>query len=480
MLLKEVTAGLRSAARTGLLDDPDIADVTHDSRRVRPGALFCCVPGSTTDGHDFAAGAVAAGATALLCQRELPLDVAQVLVDDPRAAMAIAAATFHGFPAQAMRMVGITGTNGKTTTVAMVQAMLDTNAIRTAIIGTLTAHAPGIPPTTPDSPDLQAMLAAFRDDGFAAVAMEVSSHALTMARVDAITYDVAAFTNLSRDHLDLHGTMEDYFAAKARLFTADKARTAVICVDDEWGGRLAGLAADAGLDVARCSVRDLVTDGVEGPQATVRWHGAQGTLHLAGRHNWANAVVAATIGEVLGLNPQQVLDGLGALQSVDGRFEYVDAGQPFSVVVDYAHTPDGVEVALRAARGAIGVDGQVTIVFGAGGERDRTKRPLMAAIAEQLADRVILTSDNPRHEDPRAILEEMRTGLRDPSGVTIDPDRTAAIRLGVESASPGDLVLIAGKGHETTQTIGDEVFPFDDRDVARGVLASMGYGGPAT
>ncbi len=472
MLLEEVAEAL-GASVTGD-GDPDIADVTHDSRRVHPGALFCCVPGATNDGHDFAARAVADGAVALLVERKLPLDVAQIVVDDVRAAMAIAAATLHGFPARAMRMVGITGTNGKTTTVAMVQAMLEANAIRTAVIGTLQSQA-GMPPTTPDSPDLQAMLAARRDEGYAAVAMEVSSHALVMARVDAITYDVAAFTNLSQDHLDVHGTMENYFAAKARLFTPERARTAVICIDGEWGARLAGMAEDAGVEVIRCSVRDLVTDGVEGPRATVRWHGAQGTLHLAGRHNWANAVVAANIGEVLGLDARQVLNGLGTLKSVDGRFEYVEAGQPFSVVVDYAHTPDGVEVALRAARGAVGVDGQITIVVGAGGDRDRAKRPLMAAIAEQLADRVVLTSDNPRNEDPRAILEEMRTGLRDPSGVTIIPDRAAAIRLALESAAPGDLVLIAGKGHETTQTIGADVLPFDDRDVARTVLSSMGY-----
>ena len=475
MLLEEV-AGALDAAVTGD-GDPEIVDVTHDSRRVTRGVLFCCLPGATSDGHDFAAVAVDAGAVALVCERPLQLAVPQLIVPDARRAMAIAAATVHGHPARSLRMVGVTGTNGKTTTVAMVQAMLDANAIRTATIGTLSAHAPGAPPNTPESSDLQTLLAGSRDEGYDAVAMEVSSQALAAARVDAITYDVAAFTNLSQDHLDLHGTMEAYFAAKAQLFTPDRARAAVVCVDDDWGARLAGLTADAGLDVVRCSVRDLVIDHVDGPHASVRWHAAQGTLHLAGEHNLANAVVAANIGELLGLNAQQALDGLGTLQSVDGRFEFVDAGQPFSVVVDYAHTPDGVEVALRAARGAVGPEGRVTVVIGAGGDRDRAKRPLMAAMAEQLADRVILTSDNPRHEDPRAILDEMQTGLRDPSGVTTDPDRAAAIRLAVESAAPGDVVLIAGKGHETTQTIGDAVIDFDDREVARAVLASLGYGG---
>jgi UDP-N-acetylmuramoyl-L-alanyl-D-glutamate--2,6-diaminopimelate ligase len=356
----------------------------------------------------------------------------------------------------------------------MVEAMLDANEIRTTTIGTLSAHAPGAPPNTPESSDLQALLATYRDDDYAAVAMEVSSRALVARRVDEIVYDVAAFTNLSQDHLNEHGTMEAYFAAKAELFTRERARAAVVCVDDAWGGRLAGLAADAGLDVVRCSVRDVVIDHYEGSRVAIRWHGAQGTLHLAGEHNVANAVVAANIGEVLGLHAAAALDGLGALKSVPGRFEYIEAGQPFAVVVDYAHTPDGVEVVLRAARQTVSEDSEVTIVVGCGGDRDRAKRPLMAAVAEQMADRVILTSDNPRHEDPRAILNEMQTGLRDPSRVIIDPDRAAAIRLAIESAAPGGIVLIAGKGHETTQTIGDTEFPFDDRDVARAVLAELG------
>jgi UDP-N-acetylmuramoyl-L-alanyl-D-glutamate--2,6-diaminopimelate ligase len=286
-------------------------------------------------------------------------------------------------------------------------------------------------------------------------------------RVDGTTFSVGVFTNLSRDHLDFHETMDDYFAAKAELFTRERTRTAVVCVDDEWGSRLAGMAEDAGLEVVRCSRRDMVIDHFEAGRTEIRWHGAHGVLHLAGEHNVANAVVAANIGEVLGLNPSAVLDGLGALRSVPGRFEYVDAGQPFAVVVDYAHTPDGVEVALRAARQVVGEDARVTVVVGCGGDRDRAKRPLMAAVAEAMADHVFLTSDNPRHEDPRAILEEMKTGLRDPSRVVIEPDRAAAIRLAVAEAAPGDIVLIAGKGHETYQTIGDTDFPFDDREVAR-------------
>lgn len=475
MLLHEVVADASVIAREGDAD-PEITAVTHDSRRVTPGTLYCCLPGATVDGHDFAEAAVARGAAALLCERPLPLAVPQVIVASARRSMAYAAAALHGYPAASMRMVGVTGTNGKTTTVAMVQAMLDANGVRTATLGTLAARLPDAPPTTPDSSDLQALLAAFRDDGFAAVAMEVSSEGLVAARVDAITYDVAAFTNLSQDHLNVHGTMENYFAAKAQLFTPDRARAAVICVDDEWGSRLAGIAVDRGVAVTRCSVRDILVDHVDGPHATVRWHGGRGVVHLAGEHNLANAVVAATIGELLGLTSDEALAGLATLRRVAGRFEYVEAGQPFAVVVDYAHTPDGVAVALRAARRAVGQDGRVTVVLGAGGDRDPAKRPQMAAIAEELADRVVLTSDNPRSEDPRAILEQMHAGLRDPGRVVSEPDRAIAIRAALTGAEPGDLVLIAGKGHETTQTIGDQVLPFDDREVARAALAEMGFG----
>ncbi len=475
MLLQEIVAGLEVNAVVGD-GDPEVTSVTHDSRRVGPGALYCCLPGSTVDGHDFAAAAVSQGAVAVLCERTLDVAVPQIVVPSARRAMAVAAANAYGRPAESLRMVGVTGTNGKTTTVAMVQAMLDANGMRTATLGTLAARLPGAPPTTPDSSDLQALLAGFRDAAFVAVAMEVSSEGLEAARVDAITYDVAAFTNLSPDHLNVHGTMENYFAAKAQLFTPERCRAAVICIDTDWGSRLAGIATDVGVAVTRCSVRDAVIEYVEGPHSAVRWHGARGTVHLAGEHNLANAVVAANIGEVLGLTPDQALAGLGSLTSLDGRFEYVEVGQPFAVVVDYAHTPDGVAVALRAARRAASPDGRVTIVVGAGGDRDPSKRPQMAAIAEDLADRVVLTSDNPRSEDPRAILEEMQKGLRDPGRVVLETDRARAIALALDGAEPGDLVLIAGKGHETTQTIGDQVLPFDDREVARHALRVRGYG----
>lgn len=471
MLLSEVAAALdvHEIANDG---DPVIVDVTHDSRQVVAGSLFCCLPGAVVDGHDFAQRAIDAGAVALLCERVLPLAVPQVVVPDARVAMASAAAAQWGHPARDMRMVGVTGTNGKTTIVSMVAAISELNERAALSIGTL-----GGARTTPESSDLQRVLAEAYAAGTDTVAMEVSSHALVAHRVDGIVYDVAAFTNLSHEHLDFHKTMEDYFLAKAILFTPEHASRAVICVDDEWGSRLAGLAEDRGLPVVRCSVHDAVIEGFDGRLTSFRWHGAQGSLQMAGRHNISNAVVAANIAELLGLSAQQALDGLAALPSVPGRFEPVEVGQPFLVVVDYAHTPGALEVALDAARSVVRGDGRVSVVVGCGGEKDRAKRPLMAAVCESMADSVLLTSDNPRHEDPRAILEEMQTGLRDPAGVLIDPDRASAIRTAIAAAAPGDVVLIAGKGHETTQTIGDDVLPFDDRLVARSVLEELGYAG---
>jgi UDP-N-acetylmuramoyl-L-alanyl-D-glutamate--2,6-diaminopimelate ligase len=465
VLLSQIAAALDVRERVGD-GDPDVADVTHDSRRVTAGALFCCVRGASVDGHEFASTAVDAGAVALLCERVLPLDVPQVVVPDARRGAAFAAAACWGYPATSLRMVGVTGTNGKTTTVSMVEQMLNANSVRATSIGTLHS-VPGAPPTTPDATDLQRHLAALRDGAYDAVAMEVSSHALVSNRVDAITFDVAVFTNLSHEHLDFHGSMDAYFAAKASLFTPERTRVALICVDDEWGARLAGVAGDSGLPIVRYSVQDAVVEGYDGPRTTGRWHGAAATLQLSGRHNIANAVAAANVGEALGLEPQAALDGIASLAAVPGRFEYVDEGQPFSVVVDYAHTPAALEVALEAARTVVTGQGRVIVVVGAGGDKDRAKRPLMAAVCEERAGLVVLTSDNPRHEDPRAILEEMQTGLRDPSRVIIDPDRAAAIAFAINAAQVGDVVLIAGKGHETTQTIGDTVVDFDDRVVAR-------------
>jgi UDP-N-acetylmuramoyl-L-alanyl-D-glutamate--2,6-diaminopimelate ligase len=459
--LDELLAGVDVRDRRG--GNPEIAAVTHDSRAVRPGALYCCVPGATADGHDFADDAVAAGAAALLVERLLPVDAPQALVDSVRAAMAPAAAAFYGHPSRSLAVIGVTGTNGKTTTTFLVQAVLEADGRATTVLGTL-----GGTRTTPEAPELQAALAAARDDGAAAVAMEVSSHALVQHRVDAVDFAVAAFTNLSQDHLDYHGDMAAYYAAKALLFEAGRARVAVVDADDEWGRRLLD---DAGVPVRAYSLADAgdLETGADG--STFTWQGHPVRLRLGGRFNVSNALCAAVIADELGVAPDVVAHGLSSLQSVPGRFERVDAGQPFSVVVDYAHTPDGLAALLGAAREGLDDDGRVLLVFGCGGDRDRGKRPLMGAVAVNAADVAVLTSDNPRSEDPLAIIDEVRMGASSADNLVVEPDRAAAIALALDQARPGDIVVIAGKGHETGQTIGTTTLPFDDRDVARGLLS---------
>jgi UDP-N-acetylmuramoyl-L-alanyl-D-glutamate--2,6-diaminopimelate ligase len=460
-------------------DSIDIRSVEFDSRRVGEGSLFCCVPGAHTDGHLHAAEAVGRGASALLCERILDLDVTQARVAEGRLrpAMASVSAAFYGHPGADLRLVGVTGTNGKTTVTHLVRAILDRAGVPTGVIGTLAGER-----TTPESPDLQRRLAEFRDEGRAAVAMEVSSHALTEHRVDAIVFDVVAFTNLSRDHLDHHGSMEEYFAAKARLFEPGRARIAVVDVDDVWGRRLAaGLTDTAGpaLVAVRRSEADDVVARVGG--TTFRWRGRTVVLPLTGRFNVENALVAATVATTLGVEEDQVVDGLAAAPPVAGRMEVVGGDGPVPVVVDYAHTPAGLEASLAATRELVG-GGRLVCVFGCGGDRDQGKRPEMGAVASRLADVVVLTSDNPRSEDPMAIIEAIRAGLVTGPGaaeVLVEPDRAQAIRSAVDRAVPGDLVLLAGKGHETTQTAAGRSWPFDDRTEARRALEDRFGGGPA-
>ncbi len=443
----------------------EVSSIEFDSRRVRPGSLFCCVPGAHTDGHLHAADAVGRGATSVLCDHFLDLDVVQARVApaDLRPAMAGVSSAFYGHPSRSLRMAGVTGTNGKTTVTHLVSSILDRAGMRTGVVGTLVGER-----TTPEAPDLQARLAGFRDEGCQAVAMEVSSHALAQHRVDAIVFDVAAFTNLSRDHLDHHGSMEEYFAAKASLFEPARARTAVIAVDDPWGARLAS-ALDRP-DVLRVRWSEA-TDIVAAVGSTsFRWRGRAITLPLSGRFNVANALVAATMATVLGVDEDGVAEGLGAATPVPGRMEVVAAEDPFSVIVDYAHTPAGLEVALRAARHLAG-PARVICLFGCGGDRDLGKRPQMGEVASVLSDVVVITSDNPRSEDPLAIIDQIRTGVRAGVEVVVEPDRARAIERAVQSARPGDVVLLAGKGHETTQSAGGQSVPFDDRVEARRALA---------
>jgi UDP-N-acetylmuramoyl-L-alanyl-D-glutamate--2,6-diaminopimelate ligase len=449
----------------------DVTSVTLDSRTVVPGALFCCVQGSRVDGHDLAPDAVAAGAVAVLTERPLALDpaVVQLVVPAVRPAIGPLASALHGHPSRSLTLVGITGTNGKTTTTHLLRSVFQASGRSAEVIGTLSG-TPGAPPTTPDAPELQARLAAMRDAGVTAVAMEVSSHGLAMHRVDGTRFAAAAFTNLSQDHLDLHGTMEAYFAAKARLFDPAFTDLAVVCLDDPYGRLLRDAATVPTIGYSLADADDLRL----GPTgSTLRWRGVELRVPLAGRFNVANALCAATIAVELGIGVDAVAAGLAATPQVRGRFEPVDAGQPFGVVVDYAHTPDGLEQLLTAAREV--TDGRVIAVFGAGGDRDPAKRPRMGEVAGRLADVVVVTSDNPRSEDPDAIVDAITAGIADRSGTVVEPDRRAAIEAALGRAAPGDTVVIAGKGHETTQTVGAEVLPFDDVDVARAALARLGW-----
>jgi UDP-N-acetylmuramoyl-L-alanyl-D-glutamate--2,6-diaminopimelate ligase len=447
-----------------------VSSVEHDSRAARPGTLYCCLRGATADGHAFAPAAVAGGATALLVDHRLGaagLDtIAQVLVPDTRPAMGHLAAALHGHPSRAMTMVGITGTNGKTTVTNLVAAVLDHAGIAAGTIGTLTgAH------TTPESPELQARLAGFLAEGKRAVVMEVSSHALTYQRVAGCRFDVAVFTNLGRDHLDLHRTVEAYFAAKASLFQPALSARAVINADDEHGRRLLATVAIPAVTYSLDDVDDLRI----GPTShAYRWRGQLVEVAIGGRFNASNSLAAATVCAELGVPADVVAAGLRSAPAVPGRFEPVHAGQPFDVIVDFAHTPDGLREALVAARPE-GFTGAVIVVFGAGGDRDRAKRPEMGAVAAELADRVVITSDNPRSEDPLAIIGAITDGV-DPSyrdRLVTEPDRRRAIAAALAAARPGDVVVIAGKGHEHTQTIAGRQLPFDDRQVARELLEAL-------
>jgi UDP-N-acetylmuramoyl-L-alanyl-D-glutamate--2,6-diaminopimelate ligase len=442
-----------------------VTSVQFDSRQARAGTLFCCVPGERTDGHLHAADAVSRGATSLLCEHFLDLAVTQVQVPQGavRPAMAHMAAAFWGHPARSLEMVGVTGTNGKTTVTQLVGSILEAAGRPTGVIGTL-----GGTRTTPEAPDLQQYLAEYVAGGLRDVVMEVSSHAVTQHRVEAVQFDVVAFTNLSRDHLDHHGSMEDYFEAKAALFTAERCRHAVVLADDPWGARL---LERIGVD-RRSAVRRDEATGVQLSVGASRftWRGRTVDLPLSGRFNVDNALVAAAVATALGVDEDHVVAGLDAAPVVPGRMELVVAGAPVAVVVDYAHTPAGLDGALRATR-ALADGGRVFCVFGCGGDRDRGKRSEMGAVATQLADVVVLTSDNPRSEDPTAIIDEVRIGMTGPAEVRIEPDRAAAIRLAVAESRPGDVVLLAGKGHEATQTIGSTTVPFDDRVEGAAALA---------
>lgn len=465
-LATDLAAADQFAVRTVLPQDgslaPGLLGVTHDSRSVASGWLFCCVPGAGFDGHDFAEAAIEGGAVALLVERHLddtPVLRAtpQIIVDSVRAAMGPAAAVVHGHPSRDLKVIGVTGTNGKTSVVHLLDIVLRRLGNRVDTIGTLSGAR-----TTPEGPDLQRRLAQARADKVDVVAMEVSSHALDMHRVDGTHFAVAIFTNLGHDHLDYHGTVEAYFEAKARLFTPAFTELSVLNLDDPRGRELELATSTTVLGYRLADVSDLVVDG---PSSRFTWKGLPIELRLAGEHNVSNALAVAAIAEYLGYDDADIADALCAVDAPRGRFEFVNVGQGFHVVVDYAHKPEALRAVLGAARN-VAAGHRVLVVVGCGGDRDREKRSMMAAIAEERADVVVLTSDNPRSEDPSAIIADMVDGLSDTSSVHIEVDRADAIGHAIELAADGDVVLIAGKGHEDYQVIGDEVIDFDDRLVA--------------
>ncbi|WP_435769375.1 UDP-N-acetylmuramoyl-L-alanyl-D-glutamate--2,6-diaminopimelate ligase [Nocardioides sp. SYSU DS0651] len=482
--LRELARRLGTTAR----GEAEISGVTLDSRTVRPGDLYAALPGSRAHGATFTAQAAEAGAVAVLTDDEgaalaEPAGLPVLVVDRPRAVLGAVAAAVYGQPAEALRTIGVTGTQGKTTVTRLLDSGLLAAGVRSAAIGTVGTRIAGedLPTalTTPEAPDLHGLFARMRELGVAACAMEVSSHALVMGRVDGVVFDVAVFTNLGRDHLDFHSDVEDYFRAKATLFTPEHARTGLVCVDDEHGRRLAAeapvpvrtYAAAAGAD-ADWRVADVEL-GPAGSRFTVLGPAGvtvAGAVPLPGRFNVANALAAIAAAAEAGFDAQAVADGIAGSAGVPGRLERVDAGQDFTVVVDYAHKPDAVDAVLRTLRPV--TEGRLVVVIGAGGDRDRGKRPVMGRIAASLADLVIVTDDNPRTEDPGAIRAEVLAGAREAGGADVLEvgDRRAAIARALAGASAGDVVIVAGKGHETGQEVAGVVHPFDDRAVVREIL----------
>jgi len=476
----------------------DIADLAYDSRRVRAGTLFFCVPGEKVDGHGFAAAAVESGAVALVVERELPgVEVAQVVVGDARAAMAPMAARFFGEPTGELKVVGITGTNGKTTTAFLLREILEAAGVRCGLLGTVKQVVAGVDEeverTTPEAIDLQRTFRRMVDGGDAACAMEVSSHALALHRCDAIDFDAALFTNLTQDHLDFHGDMEEYFESKRRLFEMGP-KVAVVNVDDPYGRRLAGefdcvtfsadgaeadlVASEVGLGAIGAEFTVVTSPKAKGLAYWPVGGQVQVVTRLPGHFNVSNALGAFAAAVALGVEPADAKIGLEQATPPPGRFEPVDEGQAFTVLVDYAHTPDSVENVLRAARPLTA--GRLIVVVGAGGDRDRDKRPKMGRAAAEGADLAIFTSDNPRSEDPAVIVAEVKAGAEEVEpgarggDVEVITDRQEAIAMAIEEAQPGDTVVIAGKGHEQGQEFEDgRKIPFDDRDVAREELRRL-------
>ncbi|MGB3097773.1 MAG: UDP-N-acetylmuramoyl-L-alanyl-D-glutamate--2,6-diaminopimelate ligase [Solirubrobacterales bacterium] len=472
--------------------ETEITDLAYDSRRVGPGSIFFCVSGMSTDGHDFAAAAVDAGAAALVVERPLGLGVAEIVVESARDAMAPFAARFFGDPTARLAIAAVTGTNGKTTSAFLVRSILEAEGRRCGLLGTIKQVVGGeeveAVRTTPEAIDLQRTFAAMLAGGDQACVMEISSHALVLGRADGVQVAAAAFTNLSQDHLDFHDDMEDYYAAKRVLFTGVDGRRApprvsAINIDDEYGRRLAAELVDVETELVTFSAAGAAADlrarevefDASGSRFVLEANGETRpvALPLPGHFNVENALAALALVQGLGTGLAEAIAALRGAEPVPGRLEPIAEGQPFAVLVDYAHTPDSLENVLGAAR-RLG-SGRLISVLGCGGDRDRSKRPLMGRAGAELSDLAVITSDNPRSEAPAAILQDILSGIDDRDGILVEVDRRKAIALAFSQARPGDLVVIAGKGHEQGQEFehGRKI-PFDDRVVAREQLRAIG------
>ncbi|HJZ64626.1 MAG TPA: UDP-N-acetylmuramoyl-L-alanyl-D-glutamate--2,6-diaminopimelate ligase [Candidatus Acidoferrum sp.] len=482
------TGATLSEAQAGIL----IRNVACDSRKVQSQGLFFALQGSKEDGARFARDAVSRGAVAVISESSapssLPESIAWIQVPAARRGLAIAAANFFGHPANSLQLAAVTGTNGKTTTTSLIDSIIKASGAKTGLFGTIAYHTPlgdyPAPNTTPESVDLQGFFAEIRDAGGKFATLEASSHSLMMDRLWGCHFQTAVFTNLTREHMDFHKTFEDYFAAKRRLFEgagAGAPEVAVLNVDDEYGPRLAGIA------------KSTVTYGIENSAdihtrkfqlnfsgLTFTAHTPNGKLQIAsslfGRINVYNILAAIGAAQALGLSNEAIEAGIGNLASVSGRFQQVALGQPFLVIVDYAHTDDALENLIKTAR-ELNPKGRVITLFGCGGGKDRTKRPVMGEVAGRLSDLTILTNDNPRQEDPLKIISDVVVGLQKSNGkYLIEPDRGKAISIAVDEARDGDIVLLAGKGHEDYQVLADKTLPWDDREEARRALKDRGYG----
>ena len=470
----------------------EVLSLAYDSRRVRPGSLFFAISGEKADGHDFIPAALERGALAIVSERPAPVELASrwVCVPRIRRALADASRAFYGHPDAPLQLIGITGTNGKTTTAFLLESILRVAGFQPGLFGTIeyrvAGHVVDAPNTTPESPDLMSLFAELVAAGGKAAVMEASSHALAQERVWGLHFSAAVFTNLTRDHLDYHRDMEHYFVAKRRLFEglgSAPPELAVVNHDDPWSGRLLELPHQRQLTYgwsagALVKVRQFA-QSLSGIRATIET--PEGRLEvessLVGRANLANILAAIATGLGLGIPNEMILEGITALKAVPGRFENIDEGQPFLVVVDYAHTDDALRNVLKTAREL--TPNRLIVVFGCGGERDRTKRPLMGEAAGSLCDFTVLTSDNPRSEDPLRIISDALVGVQKTGKPYVaEVDREVAVRKALEYAREGDVVVIAGKGHETYQVLKDGKIAFDDRSVARRILHELGYGPP--